>query len=290
MAKRPRELPREEEFVRACIEQELGVKVSPHDDGSRPGMFDLKIEYPDRPMAPVEVSSAVNDRSQSTLGALSRHGKDGIWAAPGLTGVWCLETQPVFDVRRLRASAEGHLAVLAAAGLTELDSMSLSVRRVQHRTGALAMPDPVLGAAGALLNMGVERAAWFDAEEPREPVIFLLIGGGSGSWDGTAEAVVDWIDRYMKDQCRQDNITKLAKAGGQEAHLAVYADIGGVDWPVWRAIEDRHNSDVVPTIAPTLVPPVTHLWLFSNPGGRTGIAWNPQRGWHRFSCFLPVAT
>lgn len=275
----------EEELARACIEQTIGVPVGVHDDGSQPrpglGMYDLEIRHPGRPVVPVEVSSDVHGAAAGSLNTLAKRFRNGVWPAPRLTRAWELHTDSAPPLKRLHGQVEDLLAVLEAADITSLDPSTAQVRQIARLMNGTS--DSIVAAETALLSMGVQRALSF-APDPDGPVIRLHLELGRGGWDGTADAVVAWIERFMVDPDRQDNLRKLAAAAQGEAHLAVYADMTGADWEVWRALWDRTETGVVPTVAPTLTPPVTHLWLFAKPRGRTGLGWDPRRGWYRFSC------
>jgi hypothetical protein len=120
------------------------------------------------------------------------------------------------------------------------------------------------------MGLGVHRANSYVPTDPAdEPSINLTLDGGGGTSGGTAEAVVSWIDGFMAEPRRQDNIVKLRNSGADEAHLAVIAHMSGVDFAVWRAIEDYDSTGVVPTRPPMVPEAVTHLWLFAVPSGRT---------------------
>jgi hypothetical protein len=277
----------EEEFARVRIQHALGVPVCWHDDGSRSrpgvGMYDLAIRYPGRAPVPVAVSTDVDSAAVGTQNTLSDF-NDGVWPAPSLSRGWGLHTTAAPALKQLRANAEPCLAVLETAGVTSFDAATHQTRQIPHLMGVATDPDPVLDAEGRLLSTGVHAASSYEPGSGG-PTISLYLDRGEWAWDGTAEAVVAWIDRFMADPTRADNLRQLAAAAQGEAHLAVFADMG-VDGTVWRALFDESGTGVVPRIAPALVPPVTHLWLFANPPGRSGLAWHPHRGWHRFSCVL----
>jgi len=70
-------------------------------------------------------------------------------------------------------------------------------------------PDPVLDAEGSLLSMGVHAGSCY---EPGlgGPMISLYLDHGEWAWDGTADAVVAWIEGFMADPNREDNLRQLA--------------------------------------------------------------------------------
>ena len=87
-------------------------------------------------------------------------------------------------------------------------------------------------AEGRLLSMGVHAGSCYEPGSGG-PIISLYLDLGEWAWDGAADAVVAWIDGFMADPTRQDNLRQLAAAAPDEAHLAVFADVG-VDGTVWR--------------------------------------------------------
>jgi hypothetical protein len=56
-----RRLRDDERWAQVCIQHTLpGCTVEAHDDGSRPGMYDLKIVYPHGSIGAVEVTAAAD--------------------------------------------------------------------------------------------------------------------------------------------------------------------------------------------------------------------------------------
>jgi hypothetical protein len=271
---------RDEEFVRLCIARVLGVPVCAHDDGRRASMYDLVIRYPDRVPAPVEVTSDVDERAAGTLNTLDKmYGQDA-WDAPSLERSWSLQTVVTPNLRQLKAHAEAGLRALELAGLTEFESQ---VHRWGGRAGG---GSPVGAAAEALAACGVERAVSSPGQTEPKIRVYPMLGGGS--WDGSAECVVAWIDAFVAAPRCADNLRKLAVPGAMEGHLAVYAHMTAAPWPVWRALVDHYGTQVVPAALPTLPAPVTHLWLLPSPGESTGLAYDPGRGWFRFDAPEPT--
>lgn len=273
----------DEERVRRSLEQDLGVPVMAHDDGSAPGMYDLEIRYPDRSAAPVEVSSTVSGELLSTMTQLEKKADGGWYPSTSLSRVWLVRTLPAVRVRGLGPAVEQHLQVLEAARVWRFHASIASAAAIAARLAGVLV-SPAEAAQKALLGLGVLNAESYVPLGGRDaPGFAVTVHGGGGSWGGTAEAVVDWIMEFVRDGNRTDNLTKLASASAGEAHLAVTASISGVDFAVWRAVEDTDGSGVVPRTVPILPSPLTHLWLFS-PGGPTGLAWQTGVGWRRFAC------
>lgn len=113
---------RHEEFVRTCIAGVLGVPVCAHDDGRQDAMYDLAIRYADRPPAPVEVTSDVDEKAAGTINTLDKmYGQDA-WDAPSLERSWALQTVLTSNLRQLKRHAERSLRELELAGLTQFES------------------------------------------------------------------------------------------------------------------------------------------------------------------------
>src|ERR1700729_3553223 len=90
MASNRRSLREDEEFVRSCLERELGVEVLQHDDGSSDSMFDLEIRYSSDKTAPVEVTTEVDPKYMATV--KNRLWEELPWPAQNLNTSWILTT------------------------------------------------------------------------------------------------------------------------------------------------------------------------------------------------------
>lgn len=267
----------EEEFVRACLERALGVPVTHHDDNSEPSMYDLEINYVDRPAAPVEVTSDANRKAMGTLKSLPKY-DDGFWSAPTLQNSWLLHTHKTPPLKPLYAQAEKTLATLERLGISDFEDWHVE-KWERQRDRKTPGADQAAEAGQLLRKCGIIRASATPAGS-NGAVIALAIELGGGAWTGSGESIVPWIESFTSDPTCSDNIRKLAGAG--EAHLAVYAHMNSVPYPVWRALEDHRDAGVLPTTAPNLTSPITHVWLFPVPQASTGVAWAPDRGWFRF--------
>ncbi|MGV4985487.1 hypothetical protein ACVB8X_23170 [Streptomyces sp. NRAIS4] len=234
-------------------------------------MYDLAIRYADRPPAPVEVTSDVDEKAAGTINTLDKmYGQDA-WNAPSLERSWALQTVLTPNLRQLKRHAERSLRELELAGLTQFESQ---VHRWESSGQAAT------AAAETLASCGVERA--FSSPDQREPQIRVYPTLGGGSWNGSAEYIVERVNEFVTAPRCADNLRKLTVPGAEEGHLAVYAHMTGVPWEVWRALVDHYGTQVVPAAIPELPTPVTHLWLFPSPGETTGLAYDPAQGWYRF--------
>jgi hypothetical protein len=279
-----KKLPPDEEYVRVCLERHLGTQVEQYDDGSRPGMHDLNIVYTDRPAAPVEVSSDVNGARLATLSQLQKKADGGVWHSSRLARVWLLQAHSTLKVKDFWAVAEPHLALLESVQTFHFHASAVHHARIGAHFADVPV-SPTLQAQVELTRLGVMQAQSYlpDSAVDQPGARLVLQGSGTTSGDD-ADSVVSWLNAFTTDPTRQDNLKKLRSpaVASSEAHLAVFADLNQVPFTVWRSIEDHENSGVLPIEAPILPQPVTHVWLFASPGGRTGLTWSAATGWNRF--------
>jgi len=180
----------------------------------------------------------------------------------------------------LHAQAEKTLATLEKLGISDFEDWHVekwAKQRDLQTPGAAQAAE----ACELLRKLGIIRATSTPAGA-NGAVVALGIELNGGAWAGSGESIVPWIESFTGDPSCSDNIHKLASASVGEAHLAVYAHMNSVPYSVWRALEDHGNTGVLPTTAPNLPSPITHVWLFPVPRASTGVAWAPDRGWFRF--------
>lgn len=108
----------EEEWVRALMEELLGVPVVQHDDRSRPSMHDLSVQYPGRPPAAVEVTAAADAEMIEFWAQVDA----GRWIEPGLAGGWAVHASPGSRFKTLRRDLPTLLGVFEQAGVRRFNS------------------------------------------------------------------------------------------------------------------------------------------------------------------------
>jgi hypothetical protein len=95
-----------------------------------------------------------------------------------------------------------------------LDDSTATYRRVESQFTGLSGTDPVVDAWLAVRNMGVIRAMSY-AHSGGIAAISVHVQLGGGSWDGSADAIADWIGVFAAGPTRGDNLLKLAAAPGR---------------------------------------------------------------------------
>jgi hypothetical protein len=116
------------------ISTHLGLKVEHHDDGSAPGMYDLKIIFTNGSYAAVEVTTCADSESIATWNLMNGDGK--VWIAPELRGGWSVAVNPSTRVQKLKKELPKFLSQLEEAGITQTYAQSNSKRKPRDRGSA----------------------------------------------------------------------------------------------------------------------------------------------------------
>lgn len=140
-----KELGGEELWAQACIQQALpGCRVAQHDDGSLPGMYDLKITYPDGSIGAAEVTAAA-DAEQVELWKLVG-GRGERWIEPSLVGGWMVRILPSTRARVLHKRLPGLLWELEHEGVSVIGARRTSADRFAASAGKLGVVEARQGA------------------------------------------------------------------------------------------------------------------------------------------------
>src|SRR5689334_8224717 len=99
MPQRPR--GEEDLAVRMVVRALRDATVTHHDDGSQPGMFDVRITYPNGSTAAMEITSAADPAATELWNIVN--GTDERWIIPGLTGGWRISLLPEARAERIMA-------------------------------------------------------------------------------------------------------------------------------------------------------------------------------------------
>jgi hypothetical protein len=250
-----------EEHAREVIRRLLDVPVVQHDDQSAPGLPDLRIEYPDRPHAVVEVVRDVDQVRPEQRDALHSRG----WSIddPSLTRSWAIEPEPDADIRQLRKDLPQILRSAEQAGRSQVQPLPWS------------QLDPI---AYELYRLHVIRAHSFPRSAGAPAVWFAP--GRPYSWDGDLDLIAAWCATVLATHV--DVSEKLAHAPFAERHAFLVATTDG-DLTAYRALTRRphpgwpdRSPEALPTTAPVLPSGVDCVWAC---GPERVVVWFPDRGW-----------
>ncbi len=255
----------EERWASKCISSALGgVPVTRYDDGSQPGMYDLKIVYPGRSWAAVEVTAAADAESIELWNLINGRGR---WVEPDLAGGWSVGLRPGARVRRLRAELPILLRLLEELRVRE-------VRRRPSRRGPFEAKAHALGITRLFQCATDFRGSIY-------PTIDLP-GERSGGWAATTgDPLVQWLDDWIRQVEQAHNLEKLRTSGADERHLLIV--LPGFATAPFQVMDLLWRDDApLPTVAPVLPTEVTHIWAMSTSSSGSGMRWSPDAGWAFF--------
>lgn len=263
-----RDLRGEEQWALELIARELGLPVTQHDDGSRPGMHDLDIlNVEGDVVGAVEVVAAADAASIELWNVVN--GGDR-WIADRLTGGWSITLEPTARARRLKAELPVLLEEFERSGVTEASGEEWSRRGARHDSRLTDLRIVHAWQGGTDLQGSI----YLTIEQPAERV--------GGFVSAAPQAVSPWLTSFLGDQARRDVLDKLARSGREERHAFIIlptfstAPFGAVE-----LLLQGMGGDI-PTAPPSLPVEVTHVWLVSMWATGSGLRLTPN-GWQRYS-------
>jgi hypothetical protein len=261
-----KELGGEELWAQACIQQALpDCRVAQHDDGSLPGMYDLKITYPDGSIGAAEVTAAA-DAEQVELWKLVG-GRGERWIEPSLMGGWMVRILPSTRARVLHRRLPGLLWELEHEGVSVIGARRTSADRFAASAGKLGV---VEARQGATAHAG---SIYVTIDQPLQQM--------AGFVPVTGDPLAAWLGEWLAEPSRQDNIRKLACSDAREKHVFVLVP-GFTPAPFAVSHLLMEPGAPLPTHPPALPSGITHVWAMSMWGSGDGFRWSPDDGWVRF--------
>lgn len=244
-----------------------GQRVYLQDDGSSNGMVDMRIEYPDRAPAYVEVTTDIEDGYAAMWSELMR-GRQIPQVVPmgGLDRQWSVTLSGANHPQRRKFESE------LRGLLTNLEANGLTFQRAASVEGLKACTD---SSVKRLLELGVVQLSSAPVAAG-QGVAHLYPGGITGPRDPSWQAFLDWISKALASPKLEDVRQKLMKTGAVERHLflgTTFTSPGEVYFAL------TFSEQGLPPVAPVLPPEITHLWLWNVSGGDRCLVWFPERGW-----------
>jgi hypothetical protein len=241
----------------------LGVPVEQHDDGSRPGMHDLDIMYPDRPTAAAEVTAAADSMLTEQWNLMNDGGR---WQVATLTGGWLVSVEPEARVRRLRRDLPEFLRSLEEAGIRNFRVGSLYPNAFEEAAKRLKVVDAFQGGTD------FPGSIYLIPELPLERV--------AGNVAETGDALAEWITEFLGGSGCADVRRKLARSAAAETHTFVI--LAGFSAPF--AVTDLllRPDAPLPIIDPKLPDEISEVWAVSSWSTGIGFRWSEAYGWQKF--------
>lgn len=241
-----------EEWARRIVQKELAQAVSINDDGSAPGMYDLRIGPPEMPDIAIECVGAVDSTYAETWNVGPARGP----LLLAIKGDWNVEISAKARVKAVRQNLERLLQGLESRGV-----YGLNVDYWLQRCDAVVFHE--------FDSCGITHASCYRTSGTGK--VHLSMPGTGGVVDEKGSEVPRWLGGFLRHSARTDVLAKLQRSGARAREAFVVADLGGVPWPV----ESYLTGDLgcVPSQAPELPSPVTGAWVVSG-FGRKGLYWD----------------
>lgn len=246
------------------IERALGVPVVQHDDGSRSGMHDLDIVFPDGQYGAVEATAAADAASIELWNLMNGGGR---WIEDSLAGGWMVSVHPHARACRLRQELPHLLGRLERLGVAEL--------RTRRRGDGLEDVARDLGIANAGQSAtGFPGSIYITLQLPTE-----RMGGFAAD---TGDALAEWLGEFLVQPGQHDVLAKLANSGADERHALVF--FPGFTTAPFSVSDLLMRSDApLPLVSPVLPAEVSHVWAVSLWASGDGMRWSAEGGWARFT-------
>jgi len=259
----------EERWAQATLQVALKeAVVEQYDDGSRPGMHDLRIRYPDGRTGAAEVTRGVHSDATALWRII---GNPGRWIDPSIRGGWAVSVRPAARGKLLRNHLPALLRDLEADGITGADdSGSDQISR-------------------ALRRLGIEDVHQSGTDFPGSiyPVMSLPSDQTGGWVPVTGEPLAVWLREWILAPRRSDNLAKLWHSGAEERHLFIVVDgFGDVPFEVTDLL--IRDDAPLPGAELVLPPELTHVWVMSTWDSGHGVRWSSvEHSWASFAKVTP---
>jgi hypothetical protein len=251
--------------VARVVARLMGEVVVLQDNGSLPGMVDMRIEYLNGRLGFVEVFSDTDEADAAMRAGL--YGQDRTLprdhAAPGLGRVWFVTVSSQTRLRSLMDELVPALADCERAGRIFGSVTVLEARMFPDG-------DP----AAALWPLGVVDVSSRAAAVGEGGLVKLYPPGIRGSLDPGWDPLLEWVAERLASERVAGHVAKLRSAGGDERHF-VLGVTESTPGDVYFALTDGPG---VPGEPPQLGPGITHLWVMDTWLQRC-LTWFPGRGW-----------
>jgi len=248
-----------EEWARRIVEKELKRTVVINDNGSAPGMYDLRIGPADAPELAIECVGAVDPTFTETWNVGPARGPLEL----SITGDWTVVIAPKARVKAIRQRIEQLLRELEDRGIHNV-----------HVDHWLKWNDTAL--FDELESLNITHAYCHSLQGMGK--VHLGMPGIGGAVDEQGSAVPEWVGEFLCDSARQDVLSKLQLSGAPNRHAFLIVTFAGAPWPVESYLTGELSH--LPSQAPDLPPPVTGVWVVYGMS-RRGLRWDGD-AWQLF--------
>jgi hypothetical protein len=259
-----RQLSEWEELARSAVAQTLGLRVEPHDDNSRPSMYDLKIlDASGFVTGAVEVFQAAEQGVKKVAADLRKQG--GRWIYPDLEGGWLVDIDPRARVDQLWREVPLLLRSLESTGVTTLYVDDIGSQDPQRA---------LMRRLGVHKAHRLERATYGGIVYPQPYQARFGFAPDHG------DAVAEWVGPRIA--ARPQVAKKLNASGCASRHAFVWVSPLETDAP-FVVLDALLFEPRLPRISPVLQPGITDVWVSAQGRSGVGVRWSATTGgWERF--------
>ena len=241
-----------EELARRIVERELKRAVHINDDGSTPGMYDLRVGSPHAPEMAIECVGAVDKIFTETWNVGPAKGPIEL----SIKGDWIVTVTNKARIKIVKQRIEQILQVLEDQETYEI--------HVDYR---LEYSDSKLFEK--LESLGITHIACYRPQGTGK-VHFGMPGIG-GPVDTEGSSISKWVSTFLSETALKDVLQKLKRSAAKERHVFLFVTFGGAPWSVESYLTG--DFEQLPSQGPDLPQPVTGVWIVSG-FGQKGLRWN----------------
>jgi hypothetical protein len=252
-----------ERRAQVILQRAMQREIVIHDDGSQPGMYDLRVGSASAPEVAIECTGAVDPIRTETWNVGPARGP----LECALSGDWSVELRPHARVRPILTRIEALLQEFEELKLIGFHPVD---HRLRRRNESLFRE---------LDDLEIDSVSCFQVDGSGK--VHLDMSGIGGAVDRLGRGVPAWIGEFLRDPQRADVLLKLRRSGAPDCHVFIPVEFGGVPWPVESYLGSELEN--LPTGAPDLPPPVTVVWITY---GVNGLRWDGS-GWSTFDSIVP---
>ena len=243
-----------EEWARRIIQAETGKSVVIHDDGSKNGMYDLRIGPADAPTVAIECVGAVDQAFTETWNVGPARGPFHLQ----IQGDWNVTVKSGAHIKTIKKELEQLLL--------ELERQEIYDVRVDYR---LKRHSKKLFDSFEALQ--IEYLSRY--RENGTGKVQLVMPGIGGAEDTQGHSVPGWISDFLRDTAQKDVLDKLQRSGAPECHVFIPVSSRGASWSVISYLTGKF--DYLPNQSPSLLSPVMQVWIISTVSfSKKGIRWD----------------
>jgi hypothetical protein len=249
-----------EEWARQILKKELGREdVVLNDDGSIPGMNDLRIGSADAPAMAIECVGAVNPIFTETWNIGPAQGSLQL----SIIGDWYVVITKETRVKKVKQRIEKVLQELENRGIHDIRANHLLKRYDEELFNKLELLDIIHAYCFRLQGAGE---------------VHLIMSGRGGAVDIQGTIVPEWVGNFLRSPQQSDVLDKLKRSGAPECHVFIPVVPHGAPWSVESYL--LGNIELLPVSEPNLPSPVTGVWIAPQ-FGTQGVCWD-SAGWRLF--------